>query len=148
MNIVDIIADPRIPWVIIQQISDFNGKSIHGFAREDLVLFNTINTVKKCFCVKYYGGIETLNILTVLTRNFNFLKNNHPDWKSKNERWEEITTKILRTYVKSARAIITSTPQNQIEEPTFVSFWAYIAEIFEILLEGCQRTFNSDPPEQ
>ena len=148
MNIVKIIEDPRIPWVIIDQISDYNRMSIHGFVREDVVVFDTINVVKACFKVTYYGGVETLEILTKLTRNLKFLKSNHPDWKYKTRRWEETTTKILRTYVKMARKIVSSTPQNMIEEPAFVSFWVYIAEIFEILLDGCQRKFNSDPPEQ
>jgi len=148
MNIVDLIKDRRIPWVIIDQISEFNRASIHGFVREDLVIFNTMNVIKKCFCVKYYGGVETLGILTTLARNLQFLKTNHPDWKYRSRRWEETTKELLRTYVKMARGVVTSTPQDMIEDPAFVSFWAYIAEIFEILLDGCnlqQPRSNSDP---
>ena len=139
MNVVDLINDERIPWVIIKEISDYNRRSIHGFWEHDIVVFDTLNTIKRCFSVKFYGGIETLFILSRLRKNFILLKQYHPDWKYQSMEWEEITTKMLRTYVKMARKLVNSTPQSGLEDPAFITVWAYVSDIFDIILEGSQR---------
>jgi len=148
MNVIDLINDERIPWVIIKEISDYNRTSIHGFGKHDVLIFDTINTIKRCFSVKFYGGIETMFILSRLRKNFILLKQYHPDWKYHTSVWEEITTKMLRTYVKLARQLVNSTPQESAEDPTFISVWSYVAEIFDVILHGSQRCITHDPEVQ
>ncbi len=148
MNVIDLINDERIPWVIIKEISDYNRRSIHGFGEHDIIVFDTLNTIKKCFSVKFYGGGETMFILTRLRKNFILLKQYHPDWIYHTSTWEEITTKMLRTYVKLARKLVNSTPQDSAEDPAFISVWTYIAEIFDVILNGSQRCIIHEPPAQ
>lgn len=147
MNVVTLINNEKIPWVIIKQVSEYNRRSIHGFVCEDKLVFETIIMIKNCFAVKYYGGMETIMKLRALYENLQKLQNNHPDWKCYNKAWEETTTKMLGTYVKMARNVVSSTPPTMVEDPHFISFWCYIAEILETLLEGCKRSiYHVDQP--
>ena len=139
MNIVDLIKNERIPWVIIKEICDYNRRSIHNLVKEDVIIYELIHCIKSLFKVQYYGGHETILKGTKIRLFLDHLNKNHPDFILKNENYEKNVITILKTFRKVVQEYILKTPIPIVESEYFNYCWRYISDIYDILYIGLKQ---------